>query len=411
MDNHQSKLIKRFVAISVSLLIAALLFLSGVYFGFQNRPEVDKITTLFGKEEGMPAGVDFSPFWRTWLILNQKFVTTNGQIEDEDKVWGAIKGLVDSYGDPYTVFMPPTEATMFEEDIRGNFSGVGMEIGMKEEILTVISPLKDTPAYRAGIKAGDQIIKIDDTITSGLSVDEAVRLIRGEKGTKVRLTLVHAGSTEPIEITVVRDTITIPTINTELRADGIFVISLYNFSSVSPGLFRDALRQFIESNSNKLLLDLRGNPGGFLEAAIDMASWFLPSGKIVVREDFGGKQEEQSYRSKGYDIFNENLKMIILVNEGSASASEILAGALQEHKVAKLVGEKTFGKGSVQELVKITSDTSLKVTIAKWLTPNGRSISKEGLDPDYVVKISKEDVEKGRDPQMDKAIQLLLSNN
>jgi carboxyl-terminal processing protease len=311
---------------------------------------------------------------------------------------------VKSYGDPYTVFMPPVEAKMFEDDIRGNFSGVGMEIGIKDEILTVITPLKNTPAERAGINAGDQILKIDDTITSGLSVDEAVRIIRGENGTTVSLTILKKGAEEPKEIKVVRAVITIPTIDTENRSDGIFVIKLYNFSAVSPGLFRDALRQFVESGSHKLILDLRGNPGGYLDAAIDMASFFLPAGKVVVTEDFGGNKDNTVYRSKGYNVFNDSLRMVILVNEGSASASEILAGALHEHNIAKLVGEKTYGKGSVQEVIKITPETTLKVTVARWLTPSGHNISKEGLMPDVVVERGKDPL---KDSQFDKAVELL----
>ena len=191
----------------------------------------------------------------------------------------------------------------------------------------------------------------------------------------------------------------------------MFVIRLYSFSAQSPRLFRDALRKFVESGSNKLLLDLRGNPGGYLEAAVDMASWFLPAGKIIVTEDSGKNGKRAPHRSRGYDIFNKNLKFVILVNAGSASASEILAGALQEHGVAKLVGTKTFGKGSVQEVVKLTPETNLKVTVARWLTPNGVSISLAGLKPDVEVKMTPEDIEKKRDLQTDKAIQLLTTNN
>lgn len=400
----QSNFNNRFLYISLGIVFLAGAFLSGVYLGFENRPAVSKVTSIFGKEEAAPAAVDFGPFWQTWNVLEQKFVGGDKEVADQDKVWGAIEGLVKSYGDPYTVFMPPVESKMFAEDIRGNFSGVGMEIGIKDEILTVIAPLKNTPAERAGLQSGDQIIKIDETATAGLSVDEAVRIIRGETGTVVTLTILKKGNEEPKEVRVTRAVITIPTIETALRADNIFVINLYNFSAVSPGLFRDALREFVESGSHKLILDLRGNPGGYLDAAIDMASFFLPAGKVVVREDFGGNRDEDVFRSKGYDVFNDSLRMVILVDEGSASASEILAGALSEHGVAKLVGEKTFGKGSVQEVINITPETSLKVTVARWLTPNGHNISKEGLIPDFIVERG-EDLE--RDLQFEKAVELL----
>ncbi len=396
------------IIISVALIVAS--FLTGKSVGLQAAKPVDTVS-LSNKETGKPVDVDFGPFWETWQILGERFVpaTTTDPKTDQDKVWGAIEGLAASLGDPYTVFLPPVENEIFESDVRGNFEGVGMEIALRDGVLTVVSPLKGTPAYKAGIKSGDKIVKIGDTSTYNISVDESVVLIRGKKGTPVVFTIVREGVDEPMEITVLRDVIDIPTIDTEMRSDGVFVISLYNFSSVSPELFRKALREFIDARTDKLILDLRGNPGGYLEASISMASWFLPSGKVVVREDFGGKQEEVIYRSSGYDIFNSKLKFVILIDGGSASASEILAGALREHNIAKLVGTKTFGKGSVQQLIPITPETSLKVTIAHWLTPNGKSISQSGIEPDVKVTITPEDVKAGKDPQKDKAVELLLN--
>ncbi|MFN4181162.1 MAG: S41 family peptidase, partial [Candidatus Paceibacteria bacterium] len=223
------------------------------------------------------------------------------------------------------------------------------------------------------------------------------------------LTIFHESDVEPKEIKIVRDIINVPTLDTELRKDGIFVIRLYSFSANSAELFRNAIKEFTESNTDKMLLDLRGNPGGYLEAAVDMASWFLDNGKAVVIEDYGAGKEQNKYRSNGYDIFNENLKFVILIDGGSASASEILAGAMQDYKKAKLVGTKTYGKGSVQEVVEITKDTILKVTVANWLTPNGNSISKKGLTPDYEVKVTPKDLENKKDPQLDKAVELLLN--
>jgi carboxyl-terminal processing protease len=255
--------------------------------------------------------------------------------------------------------------------------------------------------------AGDRIIKIDSKETTNLSIEDAVQLIRGPKGTPVILTVAREGVAEPFDVSVTREVINIPTANTKELPGGIFVIELYSFSAQAPNLFRAALREFISSGNDKLILDLRGNPGGYLEAAIDMASWFLPSSKVVVKEDFGQSGEEKVYRSKGYDIFSDNLKFVILVDGGSASASEILAGALSEHGKATLVGDKTFGKGSVQELVSITAETSLKITIARWLTPNDVSISENGITPDFLVKYTPADREAGRDPQMEKAIEIL----
>ncbi len=315
---------------------------------------------------------------------------------------------MDSLDDPYSVFFDPGETKTFEEEIAGNFIGIGMEVGMKNKILTVIAPLKDTPAYRANIKSGDKILKIDETSTSDLSIEKAIKLIRGEKGTAVTLTVLREGNEDPMEIKIERDTINIPTLDTELRKDGIFVIKLYSFSANSANLFRNAIKQFVESRSDKLLLDLRGNPGGYLDSAISISSWFLPSGKTIVTEDYGNSKKPKVFRSRGYNIFNDNLKFVILIDNGSASASEIVAGAMQNHGRATLVGAQSFGKGSVQEVVDITPDTILKITVANWLTPNGTSISEKGLTPDYPVKITKKDSERKKDPQLEKAVEILL---
>lgn len=377
----------------VSLVLIFFIFLSGLFVGqgrlfndFQKGNVLNSISTSV-------SDADFEPFWRVWSLLETKYIPASStmQISDQEKVWGAISGLVDSMEDPYTQFLPPKENEAFEISISGEFSGVGMEIGVEDGILTVVAPLKDTPAQRAGIKSGDKIIAIDGEITQKINVDEAVSMIRGEIGTEVVLTIFRDGIDEPFEISVIRDNINIPTSNTRHIGD-MFVISLYNFSANSASDFRAALREFALSKKSKLLLDLRGNPGGFLDAAVDMASWFLPAGKIIVSEDFGNG-EQKHFRSKGYNIFGDNLEMVILVDRGSASASEILAGALNEHGVATLVGEDTFGKGSVQELIPVTSNTSIKVTIARWLTPEGKSISDGGLSPDILIDKVPEDLD------------------
>jgi carboxyl-terminal processing protease len=398
--------IKKSILVTIALVVVGGSFFAGFFTGISKEQKNIPTQPLpVGIEEGKPENVDFSIFWDAWNTINEKYVSSDGT-KDQEKVYGAISGLVKSLGDPYSVFFPPKEAKYFNSEIQGSFEGVGMEIGMTDNILTVVAPLKNTPAEKAGIKAGDKIITIDDTPTANLTVDESVNLIRGKGGTPVKLTIVREKEKEPIEIDVIRGTIEIPTINTIARDDGVFVIELYSFSATSPSLFKDALREFIKSGDNKLVLDLRNNPGGFLEAAVDMASWFLPAGKVVVRED-SRSGEEKVYRSKGYNIFNKNLKFVILINQGSASASEILAGALSEYGKATLIGEKSFGKGSVQELVPITKNTSLKITVAKWFTPNKVSISKNGLTPDIKIEYTKEDFEADRDPQLEKAIEIL----
>ncbi len=408
-EKFNRKNLSTYVQIVISLLLVAAIFGMGFYTGKgRNPPALIEIENTSG--EASPKA-DFAPFWKAWQILEEKFVpsgTTTEKLTDQAKIWGAIGGLAASYGDPYTTFFPPAESKIFNEEISGSFDGVGMEIAIQEGILTVVAPLKGTPADRAGVKAGDKIIEINNKPAAKMSVDRAISLIRGEKGTTVNVTFSREGVKDLIVKALVRESIAIPTIDTKLLPNGVFVINLYSFSEVSPDLFRQALREFIESGSDKLILDLRNNPGGYLEAAVSMGSWFLPTGKVIVTEDFGGKKDSVVHRSRGYDVFNDNLKFVILVNGGSASASEILAGALSEYGKAVLVGNKTFGKGSVQELVDITKDTSLKITVAHWLTPLGNSISNGGLTPQIEVKITPEDIKAGRDPQLEKAVEYLL---
>jgi len=394
---------KKFLA----LLVALPVFVVGLFWGINiGKGHVISVDPALVEDDSIVSSEQFAPFWKAWSILNEKFVaTTTASVED--RVWGSIQGLAGSYKDPYTVFFPPAESKSFQEDISGNFEGVGMEIGFKDNKLIVVAPIKNSPADRAGVKTGDAILSINGTSTADIAVDKAVKLIRGPKGTIVTIVFLPIGSSKTVEKAIVRDVIDIPTIDTSVKPGGVFVIRLYSFTSQSHNLFRQALREFVLSGHHKLILDMRGNPGGYLDSAWDMASWFLPPGAIVINEDFGGKQDIKSYRSKGYDIFNSNLKMIILVDGGSASAAEILAGALSEHGVAELVGTKTFGKGSVQELVPITSETSLKVTVAHWLTPHGQNLSKNGLVPDYEIPLTDKDIQAKQDPQMDKALEIL----
>lgn len=380
-------------------ITGVIIFGVGYYTG--SRGSIVSAETLGSSK----ANVDLTSFWRVWRLIDEKSPNAK-ESTTEKRLYGAIQGLASSLGDPYTVFFPPEENKAFSETISGEFGGIGMEVGIKDGLLTVVSPLKDTPAYKIGIKSGDIVFKIDDTFTKDLSVDNAIKLIRGKKGTEVKLTIIRKDVKEPIEFKVVRDTIVVPVVESKDK-EGVHIIHVYTFSENVEAKFRTALRQFYVSGNKKLIIDLRGNPGGYLESAIDMVSWFLPSGEIVVKEDFGNNKEQKIHTSKGYNVFGNDYKIAILVDGGSASASEIFAGAMQDHKKAILVGRKTFGKGSVQEVIPITSDTSLKITIAKWFTPNGVSISKNGLNPDVDVPVTEEDVLAGKDVQMEKAISVL----
>lgn len=400
---------QNFLSTPVAIVLIVSAFLLGFFIRGQQSSDINHITEVSGKTDS-EIQVDFSPFWKAWRILNEKQIDGSGT-STEDKLWSSIQGLTQSYGDPYTVFFPPQEAKAFEEEISGNFEGVGMEVGIKDEIITVVAPLKNTPAERAGIRAGDKIVRIDDTSTINMTIDDAVEMIRGEKGTTVVLTVLREGIDDSLEIPITRASIQVPTLDTELRSDGVFVISFYSFSANATDEFRDSLREFVNSGSDKLLLDLRGNPGGYLSAAVNIASYFLPNGKVVVREVGKDKEEIDVLRSRGYDLLkNKDFDMVVLVDQGSASASEILAGALSEHGVATLVGMKTFGKGSVQEVVPITLTTRLKVTIAEWLTPEGVSISEEGLAPEIEVEWTPDETNPDYDNQLEKAVEILLNN-
>lgn len=390
-------------------------FFSGLQLGqgASGQGQVASIFELFASEETIEEIDNEEPsldeFWNVWNLLEEKFAvsSTTKNLTDEEKIQGAIEGLVDSYGDPYTVYFPPKEAEAFNENISGNFSGVGMEIGLREGLVTVISPLADTPAEKAGILAGDVIVRIDNVTTEDMRIDEAVQLIRGEKGTVVELQVYREGETEFLKIPVTRDIINIPTVKTE-QIDGTFIISIYSFNAVAESQVQSAMLEYLQSGADSLVMDLRGNPGGYLQSAVSIASYFLPAGKVVVKEEFGESSRDEVFRSYGRQIQLFSPKnLIVLVDNGSASASEILAGALKDHGVATIMGTQTFGKGSVQELVELDDGSSLKVTVARWLTPNGTSISEGGLAPDIVIKRTSEQRIAGEDPQKDAAVRFL----
>ncbi len=397
-----------------AVLLLGLGFLGGLTVGAAgNASNILSNVPLLG--DGLDATpdpeLDFSDFWKVYNVLQDKFVQTHPSTTPataQSEVYGAIQGLVAAFGDPYTVFFPPEESKEFQDNIAGNFSGVGMEIGAnKDKVLTVIAPLKGTPAEKSGILAGDLILGIDGKSTEGLSTDAAVKLIRGPKGSTV--TFIMLRGEERKEIKVVRDTIQVPTIDHGLDTKtGVYSIALYEFTANSADLFDGAFAEFGKSGSKKLIIDLRGNPGGYLDSAVEMASHFLPAGSPVVTEDYQGNRENVVHKSAGTGGLPAGTKIVVLIDQGSASASEIFAGALQDADVATLIGQPSFGKGSVQELIDI-GKASLKVTVARWLTPSGRSISNGGLTPDIKIERTQKDVEAKTDPQKARAVQFLTT--
>ncbi len=393
---------KKLISKTLKIALVVVVFVGGIFIGKLSSAGP---LTLGAESLSVSENKDLNQFWGVWKLLNEKYPFKEKIPADNDRIYGAISGMVDSFKDPYTMFFPPKEAKMFADEVKGEFSGVGMEIAMKDGLLTVVSPLKGSPAEKAGILAGDIIIKINGTTTEGVSAEEAISTIRGNAGTTVALTIARKGKADFIDVSITRATIPLLVIDTKVQGD-VFTINLYSFSESSPKLFAEALQKFSDSKLKKLIIDLRNNPGGYLDAAVDIGSYFIPQGKIIVREDQGNDNPELVYRSHGGDItLPSGIKTMILVNNGSASASEILAGAMSEHGVADLIGTQTFGKGSVQELIPLSDGSSVKITVAKWFTPNGISISEKGIKPKYVI--TEKATEKNTDPANVKALQLL----
>ncbi|MFH1990364.1 MAG: S41 family peptidase [Patescibacteria group bacterium] len=406
MDDKDKKYVYR--AIITVVVIAA--FGAGFVFGaIEKLPR--PVQGIINQEFGQPEKFDFSIFWDAWNELHDKYVDKN-KLSDADLLYGAISGMVKGAGDPYTVFFPPAESKSFKQDVGGSFGGIGAEIGKKKNILVIIAPLEDTPAKQAGLAAGDKILKVNGEPTDDLTVEEAVLKIRGEVGTEVTLTILkNIDGAKMKDIVIKRAVIKIPITKIEsLKDNRIAHLFFYSFTSTAPFEFQQSAVKILSTSGYKgIILDLRNNPGGYLEVAVDIAGWFFNTGDLVAIEDFGsdnGQNKTTEFRASGLGAL-KNYPIVVLVNQGTASAAEILAGALRDNRGVKLVGEKTFGKGSVQELVTLKNDSSIKVTVAKWLTPKKYSISDSGLEPDYSVSITEDDITNGKDPQLEKAIEVL----
>ena len=387
-------------------------FGGGILYTKKKAQAVPPIQQLINQDVGQIENVDFSLFWKVWSSLSAKYVD-NSKLDTQKMVYGAIEGMVDSIGDPYTVFFEPVKAKEFAQEISGAFGGVGMEIGVKNDVLTVIAPLPNTPAAKAGISASDKILKINGDSTQGLSAEEAVSIIRGKVGTKVTITI-SGSDDKPRDITLTRETIKVPTVVWKMinsNNKNIAYIQAYQFNENINSQFKKAVDEIEKSNpkADGIVLDLRNNPGGLLDSAITLAGYFVAKGQPVVSEVFGDGTINK-FTSDGNAILAK-YSVVVLVNGGSASASEILAGALHDNLHLKLIGEKTFGKGVVQELVNLDDGASLKVTVARWFTPAGTNISEKGIEPDIKVELT-EDQKKNIifgdlsvDPQLQKALE------
>jgi len=335
------------------------------------------------------------------------------KIDQNKLIYGAAKGMVESVGDPYTAFFDPTDTKSFQDDISGYFEGIGMQIEVRNDRLKVVAPLQDTPAQRAGILAGDEILKINGTSTIGMSSDEAVTLIKGPKGTEVVLNIYRNGWDEPKDFKIIRDTIRVPSLELsfkDVNGKKVAYLKIFQFSDVLYSDFQKAAREINSKNSQGIILDLRNNPGGLLDQAQDIAGWFLRNREVILKEETrnGDKYETKDYLAFGPSTFASK-PVVILINQGSASASEILTAALHDNRNAVIIGETSFGKGKVQQLFGLSDNSSVKITIANWLTPKGEQIDGNGIKPDIEVKMTAADYDAGKDPQLDKAIETISS--
>ncbi len=394
------------------VLLLTLAFSGGYFFGYKGfRASYQKFpkVTITREVPENKSDIDFNLFWRVWDTLYAKYYDKSKLVPSE-LVYGAIKGMVSAVGDPYTVFLPPEENKVVQEDLQGTFEGVGIQIGFKGNQLAVIAPLPSSPAESAGVKAGDYIIGIKDKRkdiekgTVGMTIPEAVQIIRGPAGTKVTLVLLREGDTKPIEAEITREAINVPSVTVEYVGEGerIAHVKILKFSGETTKEWENAVVELLQKNPDSIILDVRNNPGGYLQAAVDLASDFLENGETVVKEESGG-QIRNEYRVEKLGRLRRE-KLVVLVNEGSASASEILAGALKDNKRAKLVGTSTFGKGTIQEPLQIDSGGGLHITVARWLTPSGFWVNEGGLKPDVEVKDNPDTEE---DEQLQEAIKLL----
>lgn len=361
--------------------------------------------------------IDFKLFWDTWDLLTRRYLDKK-ELDPQKLFYGAISGMVAAVGDPYTVFLPPEQQKSSKEELGGSFDGVGIQLGFdKEKHLVVIAPLDGTPAERAGVQAGDLILKIGSESTLSMNLPEAVNLIRGPKGTEVSLTTLREGDQEPKEVKLTRETIVVKSVNLSIKqtesGKDIAVIKLSRFGERTESEWSEAVSDLLAKSPDGVILDVRNNPGGFLDGAVFIASEFLDSGDVVIQENNQEQRFPYKVNRAGKLL---KLPLTVLINKGSASASEIVAGALQDRSRAKLVGEKSFGKGTIQEAEDLPGGVGIHITTARWLTPDGRWVNDtEGLEPDIKVEIPKDADDKtleglpaGRqDPQMDKALELL----
>ena len=385
-------MMKKISKVIIIVAIVGLMFGAGYQIGLEEA-----------EVKSQPEEVDFSLFWEAYNRVQDLYVDSD-KIDEEAIVHGAIRGMLDALDDPHTSFFDQDESRRFLDDVSGYYEGVGMEVGVRDGEIQVISPIEGTPASRAGIRSGDIILEIDGKSTTDMGLEEAVDIMRGEEGTSVDIIIGRNRSTH--EFSLERAQIQMPSVDWELMEDNIAYIKIHYFHQELMTEFNEIVPEITSSPAEKIVLDLRNNPGGALDAALELSKFFLEEGDIIVKsQGVDGEIGEVYNAGRSSVTFNQDLA--ILINQGSASASEILAEALRYHKEAQIVGKKSFGKGSIQTMVNLSDMSNLKITISNWVTPDGRLITDEGITPDYEVELTAEDIEADRDPQLDKAIEII----
>lgn len=405
-----SKNNKKFFLIYAVVLLVLGSFTAGIFIGRSDfvKQNINDQNNLLNKNTDNTDQVDFNLFWDAWSMVEKKYIEQ--PLDHKKMLYGAINGMISSLDDPYTTFMDPETAEEFKGEIDGNFEGIGAEIGIKNDQLTIVAPLSDSPAEKKGLRARDVILKINDEDTIDMSLLEAVYKIRGEKGTEVKLTI--GRKKEDIkDYKITRAKIEVNSVEWKKiksnKNNTLAYIELSYFGDDTANDLKAISSEILKAKPKGIILDLRNNAGGYLETSIDIASIFMEKGKTVTYQVSTKKgSDKKEYKTEGGDRLS-SIPLVILVNNGSASASEILAGALSENLDIPLIGEKTYGKGSVQELEYLGDGSSLRITIAKWLTPSEKNINHEGIEPTYKVELTEEDYNKDRDPQLNKAKEIL----
>lgn len=376
------KCLSRLAFFVLAVFLLGAIFVTGYELGQKGKSIGIGPKNVTNIEVGMPSGLNFSLFWEAWNKLKDKSVAPT---DTQKMIYGSISGMLSSVDDPYTVFFTPADNQRFKEDIGGSFDGIGVEIIMKNQLPTVVAPLPDSPAEKKGIKSGDIILQVDGVSTATVGLNELIDKIRGKAGDKVTIQVGRAGSDQPINFEIVRATITVKSVEWSTKKVGdktIMYVKVRQFGDDTSSLFASFVDQVVANKPDGVIIDLRNNPGGYLTSAVDLSSYFLDGGTVVSEKGKDG--ESQDYKTTRSARL-AGVKTVILVNNGSASASEIFSGALQDRKAATLIGEQTFGKGCVQELIDLSDGSAVKITVANWFTPAGRSITNNGITPDIVI--------------------------